>query len=293
MRKHEVKYLFREGVRGAFLHPFISFAAVTIIAACLVVMGSFTLVAHNIDRFIVTLGQVDEIAVMMDYGMSEEDARHIHAGINRIDNIRTNEFTSASEHLEQWRIDFPALAAGLQEGDNPFQHRAIVTLMDIELQEDTVAQIMAIEGVEDVRNDAQIRETLSAMHNVANVVSWALIFLLGTVSVLIVSNTIKLATYERREEIAIMRVVGATRRFIRVPFFIEGALLGITGGLLAFALQALTYNALVGRATFDWMDFSAVAFSEVNTEVFGAFVLGGLLAGSLGSVVTIRRFLKT
>jgi len=293
MRKHEMNYLLREGVRGVFLHPFISFAAVTIIAACLVVMGSFTLLAHNIDTFIVDLTQRDAIVAFIENDVSDDDARAIYQEIGELGNIREIELITRYDRLDEFGEENPETVRFLRPGDNPFPHRVVFSVLDFEVQELTISEIENINGVDSVADTAAIRENLGMLRNVANIISWALIILLSLVSILIVSNTVKLATYERREEIAIMRVVGATKRFIRFPFFIEGSLLGLGAGLIAYGLQSIIYNAVTGDVVeFDFLDFNVVPFSDVNTMVLGAFLLGGLVTGSLGSVLTIRRFLK-
>ena len=293
MRKHEMNYLLREGVRGVFLYPFISFAAVTIIAACLVVMGSFTLLAHNIDTFIVDLTQRDAIVAFIENDVSDDDARAIYQEIGELGNIREIELITRYDRLDEFGEENPETVRFLRPGDNPFPHRVVFSVLDFEVQELTISEIENINGVDSVADTAAIRENLGMLRNVANIISWALIILLSLVSILIVSNTVKLATYERREEIAIMRVVGATKRFIRFPFFIEGSLLGLGAGLIAYGLQSIIYNAVTGDVVeFDFLDFNVVPFSDVNTMVLGAFLLGGLVTGSLGSVLTIRRFLK-
>jgi len=256
-------------------------------------MGSFTLVAFNINRMIGSLGQLDEVLAFIEDDLNEEEARGLAAQINALDNIYISTFEHRDDALEALKESNPAISAGLNPDNNPLRHRFIIRFQDIELSEQTIQEIYAIEGIGHVRNDARIREALTDMNNVANFITIALVILLSGVSILIVGNTIKLATYERREEIEIMRVVGATKRFIRFPFFIEGALLGLSAGLVAYFMQMVIYNAVVDGMNMDFLqDMPIASFAEVNIMVLTAFILGGLLAGSLGTALAIRRFLR-
>ncbi len=292
MKRFRTSYLVTEGIRGIFLNPFMSFAAITIIAACLVIMGSFTLVAFNVNRFVVTLEQTNRVVAYIDETLSPEEAKSVHTKINQLDNIDDNRYVSKEEALATFSKNDPTLTEGLKGSDNPLRNRCVVTLTDITQQSDTVRQISAVPGVAKVDSDEKIRNILESAHSIVNVISIFLILLLSVVSVFIVANTIKLATYDRREEIAIMRMVGATRGFIRFPFFVEGALIGLVGGLLAFFVQWIVYSALAKGITINLISVPIAPFAEVQFKVLAVFILGGLLAGSLGSVLTIRRFLK-
>jgi cell division transport system permease protein len=186
------------------------------------------------------------------------------------------------------------LIIALQD-DNPLRDRYVVWLLDVSKIKDTTLKLEALPGVARVVADIVIADNLVRLRNVLNTISMLLIFILLAVSAFIISNTVKLATFDRREEIGIMRVVGATKGFIRWPFVIEGFLLGLIGAVIAFFLQWRVYALLTGRISEGLGSITiikTVDFGEILAPVLGIFVLAGFLVGVGGSVLTIRKFLR-
>jgi cell division transport system permease protein len=292
MKRYETGYLIREGIRGIFLNAFMSFAAITVIAACLVIMGSFGLVAHNVNQMVTSMEQTNILLAYVDDTYTEIQARSVGTRINMLDNIERSDFVSKDQALENFIENAGAFAEGLREGDNPFRHRFVITMRSISLQNETVRLLQGINGIAEVRGSEQMNEIITSLHTAVNLISFSLILMLSVVSIFIVANTIKLATYDRREEIAIMRVVGATRRFIRFPFFIEGAIIGVMGGIVAYIAQWGIYGLLAGGIAGAGIFIPFTEFSDLQLRVIVLFLFGGLTAGVLGSTLTIRRFLK-
>lgn len=298
MKRYETGYFFREGIRGLFLHGFMSFAAIGVIVACLLIMGSFSLLAYNIDAIIRDIQNSNEISVIIDESLSEAEAKNVGSRVNLIENVYEAVYISKDKALESFGqgMDekYTDLILGLKE-DNPLRHRLQVRLIDASLMADTVKDIEKISGIAKVNAPLEITEGILSVRNVINAISVALIVILLAVSVFIISNTVRLATFARREEIAIMRVVGATKRFIRWPFVIEGFLLGLIGAVIAFFLQWSVYSAMVKQISEGLRSITmvqTVAFGEIMAPVLLIFILTGFFVGMGGSVLTIRRFLK-
>jgi cell division transport system permease protein len=275
-----------------------SFAAIGVIVACLLIMGSFSLLAYNLNELIGDIQNSSEIYVFVDESLSDAEARSVGTRINQLDNVDISTFVSRDEALSQFgeRLDgaYSALIEGL-ESDNPLRHRYVVRLIDAAQMAETAAQLQTVPGVDQVNARVDITENILLVRGVVNTVSLALIVVLLAVSVFIISNTVKLATFDRREEIAIMRVVGATKRFIRWPFVIEGFLLGLTGAVAAFFLQWSLYSSLSRRVTEGLKNIAFVQmapFDEILPGVLLVFLLVGFLVGMGGSLLTIRRFMK-
>lgn len=298
MKRHETSYFFREGVRGVFLHGFMSFAAVGVIVACLLIMGSFALLAYNLDSIIKGIQNSNEILVVIDESLSESEARSVGSKISLLDNVSESEYVSKKEALEDFskKVDeeYRSLIEGLWD-HNPLRDRFVVHLFNVESMKDTVAQLKTIPGVAQVHARLDIAQELIRLRNAMNAISLVLIIILMAVSVFIIANTVKLATFDRREEIAIMRVVGATKSFIRWPFVIEGFLLGLLGAIIAFFLQWRVYSMLVNSISDGLKNITfvkTVPFGEIFLPVLLVFMLAGFLVGMGGSVLTIRKFLK-
>ena len=228
MSKHDFGYFFHEGLSNMFSHGFMSFAAIGITVACLLIMGTFTLVAVNADANLKQAEQDNEILAFVDDSYTEAQAKALQKKLEAVDNV------------------------------------------------------------------AELTNGFITVRNIATVICLTLIAVLFVVSMFIISNTIKLTTFDRRDEIAIMKMVGATNGFIRWPFVYEGFMLGLTGAILAFLLQWGLYEAIAqGVANNDTLQLlSIVPFQQLWKPVGGVFLGAGILIGVGGSLSAIRRFLQ-
>ena len=293
MRINNIGYLLKEGIRGIFLHGFMSFAAICVTVACLLIVGSFSILAYNLDIMVEDLNQTSEILVYVDSSLSDAEARSIGTKINMMDNVFKSTFVSREEALRDFIADHegdPAFS-GVQAED--LRHRFIVTLEDNTLMRETNAQLEDIPGVAKTNAAYELAEGFTTIQEVLHIVSIAVIAVLLIVSLLIISNTVKLAMYDRKNEIAIMKMVGATNGFIRLPFVVEGFTLGMIGAALAFGLEWVMYDAMVEKiAGVDSLQlFTFVPFQELLIPMVVVFAAAGMFVGFVGSWSSIRRFL--
>ena len=294
MKINNLGYLLKEGIRGIFLHGFMSFAAVCVTVACLMIVGSFSILMYNLNIMVEDLNQTNEILVYVDEELSEAEAKSIGTKINQISNVQEADFVSREDALDQFVADHQgedAAFSGVEPED--LRHRFVVTLQDNRLMEDTVGQIEDIPGVVKIRASYELAEGFSTLQQVVRIATIAIAAVLLVVSLLIISNTVKLAMYDRRDEIAIMKMVGATNGFIRLPFVVEGFALGMTGAALAFGLEWAMYDALVKEiATVDTLRlFSFVPFTRLLMPMILTFCAAGLFVGIVGSLTSIRKFM--
>lgn len=294
MKKNNIGYLLREGVRGVFLHGFMSFAAVCVTVACLIIMGSFSLILYNLHVMILDLEKENQVLVYIDESYSEAKARSVGSQINMISNVYEATFVSRQEALDNFIAEQgdEATFSGLDA--STFRDRYVVSMQDSALTLETVSYIEQIEGVADVSVHYEITNGFQTVQKVLNVASMAIIAVLFVVSLFIISNTVKLSMYGRKEEIGIMRMVGATNSFIRLPFVVEGFILGIFGAAIAFFLEWGLYDLLAVKiAQIDTLQLvSVVPFMEVIEIVALAYAITGFFVGVFGSVLSIRKFLK-
>ena len=288
-----IGYLFAEGFRGIFKHGFMSFASVTIIMACLIIMGSVSLLSVNIDALIGDLEDQNEVVALVDETLSDSEAAALQQSISQIDNINTSQFVSREAAMDNFMGNYDA---SLMEGIDAtvFRHRYVIQLTDIAQMAKTKQDLEAIPGIADVKAHLDYADAFITIRNIVTIVSFALIAVLVFVSFFIMSNTIKLATYSRREEIGIMKMVGASNSFIRLPFVIEGLILGLLGSLLAFVLQWALYNTLCNRIleAFPVSFINLVPFASVQDYVLAGFLAVGVVVGAFGGVNAIRNYLK-
>ena len=294
MKLNRYGYLIGEGFRNIFTHGFMSFASVTIIIACLIVMGSFTLLDININQIIDDIGDQNQILAYVDEDMTEQEASaKLQTKLESLDNVASVEFVSRSEARDSFMEKYDE---SLMEGidDEVFRHRFSIQLIDLSLMDETKAEIEDVDGIVKVNAPTEFADKFISVRNVISIVSLALIVILGFVSLFIMSNTIKLATYGRREEIAIMKMVGASNSFIRCPFIVEGLVLGVVGGGLAFLAQWGLYAALEAKIV-ESLGISfveIVPFAQVWPFVLITFLAVGILVGAVGGVIAIRNYLK-
>ena len=293
MRINNVGYLLKEGIRGIFLHGFMSFAAICVTLACLLIVGSFSILAYNLDIMVDDLKQTSEILVYVDSSLSDAEARSIGTKINMMDNVFKATFVSREEALEDFIADHEGDSAfsGVQAKD--LRHRFVVTLEDNSLMKETDEQLKDIPGVAKTNAAYELAEGFTTIQEVLHMVSIAVIAVLLVVSLLIISNTVKLAMYDRKNEIAIMKMVGATNGFIRLPFVVEGFTLGMIGAVLAFCLEWVMYDAMCEKiAAVDALQlFTFVPFQELLIPMVAVFAAAGMFVGFVGSWTSIRKFM--
>ena len=293
MKVTNLGYLMKEGIRGIFLHGFMSFAAVLVTVACLVIVGGFSALVYNVNIMVEDLNKTNEILAYVDSDLTDAEARSIGTRINQIPNVFKADFKTRDEALQEFVADHqndPAFG-GLVPDD--LRHRYVIVLENNELMHETVEKIEALGGIVKVNAAFEMAEGFITLQNVLHIASIAVIAVLLVVSLLIISNTVKLAMYDRKDEISIMKMVGATNGFIRLPFVVEGFVLGMIGAMVAFFILWTMYNLLVNRlAELDTLKlFSFVPFVQLLKPMVATFFAAGLFVGVVGSWTSIRKFM--
>ena len=293
-RKFDAGYYFSEGFHSIFTHGFMSFAAVCMIVACLLIMGSFTLVAVNLDKNLGDLENENQLAVYIDDSYTEEKARSLEKEIAQVPNVTQITFESRETVLENWKEKYSDVDLMDDLPDDAFRDRYYVHMDNIELIAQTKQALEEIPGVANVAAAVEIAEGFVMVRNSATGVALVLVGILLIVSLFIIANTIKLATFYRREEIAIMKMCGATDSFIRWPFVVEGMVLGLTGSLVAFFLQWGVYH-LVAKNIVESNGLSLmtmISYTSMIDIILPVFCGVGVLIGVGGSLIAIRKFLQ-
>ncbi len=292
---NKIGYLFKEGFKSIFAHGFMSFASVTIITACLLIMGCFSLLAVNVERLIDGLEKENEMLAFVDERLSYDEAKALEEKILHIENISRVEFIDREEAYANFenRYENKKLFESL-DSDTLLRHRYVIYLDDIGLMPETQAKLEAVDGVAEVSAQLEISKTFVMVRNVVSAVSVILIAILCLVSVFIMTNTVKLTTFSRREEISIMRMVGGTNSFIRTPFIVEGLVLGLFGAILAFGVQWGVYEVITTKVmtSIAGVAVSVVPFVTLAVPMGLVFLGVGMLVGIFGGSIAIRNYLK-
>lgn len=293
-----LKYLIKEGFRNTWTNRMMSIASICVLMSCLVLIGSASMIFLNIDSL---LGKIEEENVVMVYiadGTTDDAITNMQTEINACGNITKVEFipkeTAWAEQLqtmEQAQAEFFTSISS----DIPLPDAYKVTIQDLDKFDDTVAKLKQISNVDTIRENKDLAQKLVALRKGITVIAIVIIVVLFVISLFIISNTIKLTVYSRRLEISIMKSVGATNSFVRLPFVVEGIILGITSGIISLGLVWGVYQLAITEfkdllSSFNGLSF--LAFQNYALPMLGAFIAIGIVSGVGGSLITMRKYLN-
>ena len=291
---NNIGYFFVEGFRSIFAHGLMSFAALCMIVCFLLIMGSFSLVAINLDEMWGSYEQQNEFLAFVDESYTEEEAKALQSSIEAVPNVAEVTFMSKTEAKDEFAADKDENELFESLPDTVFRDRFRIHVVNLEQLEQTVEQVRQIPGIVNITAAPEIAEGFVVVRNIASGVALILVVTLLLVSLFIITNTIRLATFNRRDEIAIMKMCGATNSFVRWPFVFEGLIIGLFGAVLAFFLQwgiyELIARAIAGSDTIQLI--TMLPFKRLAGRVMAIFAGTGFVIGVGGSILAIRRFLQ-
>lgn len=293
------KYLVREGLRNAWSNRLMTLASVGVLVCCLVLMGSAVVISVNISAAMKWLQGQNVIMVYLNDVVSGSDAVSYTPGevknkIMSIDNIATAEYISKEDGYEKLLDRFeekPELVTALGKDGNILPNAFKVTLKDQSRYETTIQQLQNLDVVYKVRENTEYADKLNGINKTVMVVGIWIVGLLLVVSLFIITNTVKLTMFVRKLEISIMKSVGATDWFIRMPFLVEGVVIGLAAGIISFGLVSYIYSAATSALT-KIVTTGALAYGKIAPWLLLAFLGCGILSGAFGSFVSIRKYLK-
>ena len=260
-----IKYLVGEGARNIRANRQMSIASIGVLVACMLLIGAAVLFSLNADAVMGYIESQNDVVVFVKDKASDKEAEGLGDTLMEVDNVASVRYISKKEALEgqmEKLGNSSYLMDALME-DNPLPATYYVKVKDLELLSATVEEIQDLDLVLDVNSPTDMAATLVGIKKAVNLGGLAIVAILGAVSILIVSNTIKLTVFNRRREISIMKYVGATDSFIRLPFLVEGVIIGLCSALLAFGLLWVGYYYLL-----DWMSTGTSSWlrSEEHTS---------------------------
>lgn len=296
MKLRTFRYLLSEGFKNVWSHRLMSVASSGVLMACMLMIGIVFSISANIDNYV---SEIQKNAVVMAFfrdDVSREDALAATESIKNLDNISEVKFVSKEEGLssqeDSMGEEYKEIFAILQD-DNPLPDGVQITISDLEQYNQTVESIRAVNGIDIIRQRGDYVNKLVAIRSVISIIGTGVILLLLIISLAIVSNTIKITMFTRKLEINIMKAVGATNRFIRTPFVIEGMLLGIIAGVVSTGFLYFIYKLAEQTLMSSFSGLGAfVPFTKFAFPLLGVFILMGALVGSIGSAISIGKYLR-
>lgn len=294
MKGNSLGYLTKEGFRSVWVNRLMSLASITVLLACLVIIGTGAMLFFNIDEFLDVIDRQNVVMVYVQDEATELETSTVGLKIKCIENVEECEFISKEDAFKEQLKSMGEDAALLEGLDNPLPDAYKVTVKDLEQFDQTVSQIKKLDFVETVRENSDLSEKLIAVRRAVTYIGSALVLLLFIVSVFIIANTVRITMYNRRLEISIMKAVGATNSFIRWPFVVEGITLGVIAGLISFALVFAIYQAIVFffKNIISLLGTQPVEFFKYGWWILVIFLGVGVFTGGFGSAVSMGRYLK-
>ena len=299
MKISGIRYLADQGVENIWKNKMMAFATFCVLLISLLLVGIAGLFYINLNSMIKGLGSQNEVVVLMNVGTTEEQNSAAQEAIKALPNIDKVQFVSKEDALARQRASLPNAEKIFDEyigSDASFMPDGFsVTVKNTDKITETTDKIGAIANVQSASASPQVAEFLRELRKVVSLIAGAIIIALAVVSMIIISNTTKASVFARREEIQIMKYVGATNAFIRLPFFVEGMVTGFFAGagayFITWAIYSSAYNMIKeqGMLMNTFGVSSVIPFDKIRLYVILGYLVSGALIGALGSVVSTRK----
>ena len=295
MSRYNPFYFIGQAFKSLWRNSVMTIASILILASCLVVLGSFALLVADLNLNLGELGLMNEIAIYLDPELDDAQVEEIGKTLESMSNVDTITFISKEEGLEEMRQDYAEYSDlfVIAEGEaNPLPDMFYITYADVTKATTIEYQLSEIEGISKVILRLDLAMQIESFKSGMTLVFTWFLALLFVVSIFVIINTIKIAVHSRRNEINVMRYIGATRTFIVTPFILEGALIGLFSGTIAYLVEWYLYTYIEQIVVSEIRMIEVYLFSEVWQYVLAGFLLIGTLTGAIGSSISLRRNLN-
>ena len=284
-------YLIKEGFKNLVHNRLMTLASIGVLISCLVLTGSAVMLTINVSNIVDSVGDTNVTKVFLDDSYTKLEAVYKGKELSQVANVSQVEFIDKDEAIQAYRDQLgDEVFANMSGDDNPLPYAYSVKMDDLSKYDDTVARIKEVEGVASVSSHREVAEKLTNLSSFITTMSLWIILALAIISLFIISNTIRMTMFSHRFEISIMKSVGATNAFVRVPFIIEGIVIGLISAVISIVLIFVLSDAII-KSLRNILDFPYTQFTEIMWPVIIAFCVAGIVVGALGSAVSIRRFL--
>ena len=290
-------YLIGEGFSNVFKNKKSTGASLMIMCATMIIFGIFLILGENINHFVDQVKSEQGFQVFLKTDATDEEVQKVGEEIRKIDGVSTAEYKDKAYALNTMKEKLGDKSE-LIEGYGPdyFPTSYVVTLTDLNLSKDVQNKILKIENVDKITSSDKTVSTLLSLAKGIKAVTGVILMLLIVISIFIISNTIKLTVHARRKEISIMKYVGATNNFIRWPFIVEGMIIGILASAISIVIVGGAYSLLAEQAVnasfMQTINMSLVGFRDMISSIIFVYMLLGIGIGALGSVISMRKYLK-
>jgi len=286
----------KEGLVNLVRHPLVTLASVTTIALMLVLMGSFLIFSENANKMATSISQQPPILIWVEYGAQEDTVLNIDNVLSMNERIKNYTMQTPRQNFEMFKEELGENSSVL-EGFDPdlLPYTFTVQLIDSSESENFKIYMEGIFGVRKVEYSQPVTEFLNNIRKTVNLITLTAFMVLFGITLFIISNMVRIAVYSRSEEIGIMKYVGATTMYIRIPFIIEGSVVGFLGSIIASGIVLIAYSLILekfGLSAGTSGLFNLIGLSEIMNKTVLLNLLIGVLIGALGSSFSVRRHVK-
>lgn len=295
MKIRSLRYLIGEGFKNIWMNRLMSIASVGVLVACMLLMGAAMLVSLNADKALGVLQEQNVVMVYMKDDATNQDAKIAYDSILKIDNVKQAEFISKEDGMDKLMEDmgqdeYGALFNWLDKEESFLPYGVKVSFDDLEKYDETLKNIKNVKNVDHINDSSEVTSYIVSIRQTINIAGIAIISLLVITALVIIANTIRITMNSRKLEISIMKAVGATNSFVRVPFIVEGIVFGVISATITTGALYFIYNFLISQLTGGM--FNAVKFEDVVWFMYGGFCILGIFAGVVGSMFSMGKYLK-
>ncbi len=284
-------YLIKEGFKNVWHNRIMSIASVCVLVSCLVLTGSAVLFSRNVAKVVDSVSDSNETTFYIKENLSRVEAVYLGRDIAKVKNVSDVEYFSKDDAIKKYKKTLGEQIFERMSEDNPLPDAYIVTMKDLSKYDQTVKDILKIEGVKKVASRRETAKKLTKINDLVQTMSLWIVVALTIISLFIISNTIRATMHSRRFEISIMKSVGATNHFVRIPFVVEGMTLGLIAAVISTVAMIFLYDGVMGIVT-NVIPFTAIPITDVILYVAGAFVVSGMFIGAVSGVISLRKYLK-
>ena len=291
MKLISIKYFIKEGFKNVWVNGIMSIASIFVMLCCMILTGSAVLMSANISYTLKSIEGKNSITVYLEKEIKSAEALEIGQEIAKVPNVLSCDYYSREEAADKYKDMMGDFFYSLKGDQNPFPDAFHITMADLSKYEGTVAEIKSIDGVKSVSDRSETAKKLTELNNMVASAGFWIVLSLGVVSLFIISNTIRVTIYSRRFEINIMKSIGATNWFIRIPFIVEGITIGLISALFSTIILKFVYVETISIIN-KIIPFRGLEFNKLIGPVFLGFVAAGILFGLMGGVISVSKYLR-
>ena len=297
MKYNRFGYLIGEGFSNVFKNKKSTGASLMIMCATMIIFGIFLMLSENINHFVDDIKAEQGFQVFLEMDATDEQIQEVGDKIRALNGVNTVDFKDKEYAMNFMKEKFGDKAYLVEAyGSDVYSTSYIVTLTDLKISKDVQNQILQFDNVRKITSSDETITTLLAVANGIKIVTAVILVLLVIISIFIISNTIKLTVHARRKEISIMKYVGATNSFIRWPFIVEGMIIGVLSSALSIVIIGGAYSILAEQAVNNEfmikIGLSLLSFKDMISSIIVVYMLLGIGIGAIGSVISMRKYLK-